>query len=120
MSAPPAIPAQSEASFQRSVVQLARTLGWRVGHVHDSRRQIAPGRFVGDTDAAGLPDLILVRGGRLLFVELKADKGRLRPQQAVWLEALAAVAERVPESVGVRIWKPRDWADIKFTLGAAR
>lgn len=30
---------------------------------------------------AGVPDLMLIRAGRAYFIELKADKGRLSPEQ---------------------------------------
>ena len=52
-------PAPTEKQFQQSVVEVARTLKWRVYHTHDSRRS-----------AAGFPDLVLTRGGhRILLTE---------------------------------------------------
>jgi hypothetical protein len=66
-----------EKEHQAHVVQVARTLGWNlVYHTHDSRRS-----------AHGFPDLVLVRE-RAVFVELKREKGRLKPEQAVWLRGL--------------------------------
>ena len=62
----------SEADFQQAVIELARICGWKVAHFHDSRRQVGD-KFVGDADAKGWPDLVLVRGERLLIRELKAD-----------------------------------------------
>jgi hypothetical protein len=56
----------SEAEFQAQVVSLAELRGWRIFHDHDSRR-----------NTAGLPDLILVRRGRLIFAELKSERGRI-------------------------------------------
>lgn len=41
-------------------------------------------------DGAGFPDLILVRRGRVVACELKADRGQLTDQQHDWLRALAA------------------------------
>lgn len=101
----------SEAAFQRSVIELARTLGWRVGHIHDSRRQIAPGRFVGDKDAAGIPDLMMVRGSRLLLIELKTDKGRLTDEQVAWMHALDQV-----ETVEAAVWRPKSWPGVEQVL----
>jgi hypothetical protein len=95
---------QSEAAFQRAVIELARMQGWRVGHIHDSRRQVAPGRFVGDKDAAGIPDLLLVRDSRLLAIELKTDKGRLTDEQVAWMHALD-----VAETVEAAVWRPKMW-----------
>ncbi len=117
MTARALAPQQSEASFQRAVIEYARLQGFRVGHVHDSRRQVRPGVLVGDRDAAGIPDLIMVRGETVVFAELKSAKGRLRPEQTAWLDALVVVAEAAPEHVKIRVWSPLSWADIEFTLG---
>lgn len=82
--------ALTEAQWQELVVDFARLHGWRHYHTHDSRRS-----------AAGFPDLVLVRGPELLFVELKSEKGRITPQQRQWLEALDAVTE-------THVWRPSD------------
>ncbi len=96
----------TEKQLQAQVVQLARLTGWRCYHTFDSRRS-----------APGFPDLVLARPPRLIFAELKSEKGRLRPAQVEWLEALAEV-ERAPE---VFLWRPADFGDIQSTLrkGAA-
>ncbi len=100
------VAAVSEREFQTQVLTLARLSGWKTYHTHDSRRS-----------APGFPDLVLVRPPRCLFVELKTTTGRLRPEQAAWLEALAEV-ERAPEAY---LWRPGDFGDIQSTLrkGAA-
>jgi hypothetical protein len=117
VSAPPAIVKVSERQFQRAVLDYAQRFGWLSAHFEDSRRQVAPGRFVGDAGAAGWPDLTVTRNGVLVIAELKAEKGRLRPSQRVWLDALALVAEGAPDVVKVRIWTPKDWDDVELTLG---
>ena len=78
----------TEAAFQAQVIQLAEMRGWLAGHFNDSRRQIRPGVFVGDSRAAGVPDLILV-GRRLVWAELKTETGKLSVGQRVWLDRLA-------------------------------
>lgn len=107
----------SERSFQTAVIDYARRCGWLVAHLHDSRRQVAPGVHVGDRDAAGFPDLVLVRGQRVLFAELKAETGKLRPAQVLWLAALRAVERDGAGRVLVREWRPSDWPEIERTLG---
>lgn len=68
----------------------AATIGrWRVLRINDSRRQ-AGGRLVGDSGCAGWPDLYCVRGSEAVAIEAKSERGRLRPGQAEWLDALAA------------------------------
>lgn len=87
----------SETSFQRQVVELAERCSWWVWHDNDSRR-----------NKAGLPDLIMIRPPRVVFVELKAQKGRFRPAQKMVLELLS----RCP-GVEVYSWRPSDWDTLK-------
>ncbi len=91
----------SEREFQRQVLQLARLSGWLVYHTHDSRRS-----------TPGFPDLVLVRAPRLVFAELKSEKGRIRPEQSVWLEAFSGCVV-APESY---LWRPRDLEETQRTL----
>ncbi|MCR4338797.1 MAG: VRR-NUC domain-containing protein [Gemmatimonadaceae bacterium] len=79
-----------EKEWQAQVVQLARTLGWR--HFHAYRSTKSP---------AGFPDLTLVRE-RIIFVELKTERGKLTDAQKDWIEALLhAGAEAY-------VWRPAD------------
>lgn len=89
-----------EREFQASVVDLALLRGWRAWHDNDSRRNVA-----------GLPDLLLVRPPRLLFAELKTEKGRLSPAQREWLDALG----RCP-GIEVHVWRPGNWPEIEEAL----
>ena len=76
----------TEAQLQRAVVELARLLGWRVAHFRVA--QTSKGwRTPVAADGAGWPDLFLVRD-RPVAVELKTERGKLRPDQAAWLRAL--------------------------------
>lgn len=97
----------SERDLQSAVIGLARRLGWRVMHLHDSRRQVSGGRVIGDKDAKGWPDLTLVHPGRgrILFRELKSAKGRLTPEQTSWLDTLQACG------LDAAVWRPADWPD---------
>lgn len=81
-----------ERDFQQAVVDLAQLRGWRVMHIHDSRRGLG----------AGYPDLTLLHRatGRLLFAELKSERGRVSPEQRAWIEDLAR------GGYAVRIWRP--------------
>lgn len=92
--------AETEAGFQAAVVHLASMRGWQVYHDYDSRRS-----------AAGFPDLCLVRDGRVLFAELKTERGRLRTEQRAWLVALGLCA-----GVEVYLWRPSSWAQIERAL----
>ncbi len=83
----------SERQLQSAVIELATWLGWKTYHTYDSRRS-----------SPGFPDLTLVKGNTLLFVELKSAKGRLTTEQIEWLRALGFVAT-------VATWRPSDWLD---------
>lgn len=83
-----------ERDFQQQIVDAARWLGWLVYHVFDSRRS-----------EPGFPDLVMVhpRQRRVLFVELKSETGRLRPEQLIWLGALMSCP-----GVEAYVWRPGD------------
>lgn len=100
-----------ENDFMRQVIDLAKMRGWKVAHFGASVRVVGKARtFVGDKDAAGFPDLILARGERLIFAELKAGKGRTSEAQVGWLKALdEANAE-------VYLWYPKDMEWVNSTL----
>ncbi len=85
--------ALSERAFQRQVVEFAELMGWRTYHTYDSRRS-----------NAGFPDLVLVRPPRVVFVELKRERGRATRDQDLW----AALLRACP-GVEYYLWKPSDW-----------
>ncbi len=64
--------------MQQLLTDAAELNGWLVFHDNDSRR-----------NAAGFPDLVLVKPPRVLFLELKSEIGRVRPEQHVWMDALS-------------------------------
>jgi len=88
-----------EAIFQAEVVQLARLYGWRHYHTYDSRGSVP-----------GFPDLVLVRGVRLIFVELKVRGRKPRDEQEAWLGDLRATCAEV------YVWYPRDMPIIASIL----
>ena len=102
----------SEAQFQKSVIQCAKAYGWRV---HAER----PGRFSDGRWATmiqgdkGFPDLVMVRGQRLLFAELKVGKNKLSDEQCQWIIDLTNLMSM---EVAVYSWTPKDWPDILKVL----
>jgi hypothetical protein len=89
----------SEKEWQRAICNRADWLGWHWYHTHDSRRS-----------PAGFPDLVLVRRDRLIFAELKTDKGRVRPPQHHWLQLLEQTMSEV------YVWRPRDYDHVLEVL----
>lgn len=94
----------SEKALLERIRHTAQLHRWRCYHTHDSRRS-----------EPGFPDLVLVRGDRLIFAELKTDTGRITPAQLAWLTAL----EQCP-GVQAHVWRPRDWPQVLRTLQQPR
>ena len=99
---------QSEKDFQDTVIEYAQLRGWKVAHFRSVRVQRKNGSIYYQTpvqaDGAGFPDLCLVRLSRILFIELKSDKGKVSPAQDEWLKALSGT-----EKCEVYLWKPPDF-----------
>jgi len=104
----------TEREWQRQVLDLAAIYGWRVAHFRPART--ARGwRTPVQGDGAGFPDLVLVRGPELVFVELKAARGRPTTAQREWLDAL----DQVP-GVRVELWRPDDFDRVHDVLRRRR
>lgn len=101
----------SEAEFLKAVLALARLRGWVCLHVRPARTNKG-WRTPLQGDGVGFPDLLCVRPntGSLLVAELKSDRGRLTPEQQVWLDAFHAAG------VEAHIWRPKAWKLIERAL----
>ena len=96
--------AMTEAELTQNVLDLARALGFLAFHARDSRRS-----------EPGFPDILLVGHGRILVVECKTEKGKLRPAvmgkrrmlpgQQDWLDAFAECGAEA------YLWRPSAWLD---------
>jgi hypothetical protein len=101
----------SEADLKEVVIIVAKRYGWLIHH--DLPAQNSRGRWLTNIQGdAGFPDLILLHpvSGRLLSVELKAERGKLSPLQKRWLMAFDA------GSHFNAVWKPSDMEYILYTL----
>jgi len=104
-----------EASFQAAVVGVARLAGWRTLHIRPARRADGSWRTPIGGDGKGWPDLTFVRPPRLLFCELKSERGTLRPEQRDWLDVL-----RLLPHAEVFVWTPADWDTLVEVLTGTR
>ena len=92
--------ATSERELQRTIADLADLGRWRWFHDADAR-----------LNRAGLPDIIAVRAPRLVFMELKREEGRLRPEQEEWLAELGRCT-----SVEAFLWRPDQFDEAREVL----
>ena len=104
---------ETEAGFTMAVIALAKLHGWRTAHFRPARTKDGGWRTAVSGDGAGFPDLILVRGTRIIAAELKVGKGKLTQAQSDWLSDLG----RVP-GMTTCVWRPADWCEIVEWLSA--
>ncbi len=93
----------TEKQWQQRVEGVLRQYGFLVFHTLRSK---------GSTP--GFPDICAVKGERLLFIELKTEKGKLSEHQRTWLDALAAVpcAEVHVWRPEVHVWRPSQFDEV--------
>ena len=103
------LPRQTEASFTRMVLDLAKLHGWRRAHFRAAMTKKG-WRTPVQGDGSGFPDLILVKGCWLIAAELKVGNNEPRPEQTAWLEAFALTG------AFTYVWYPDDWSDIEAIL----
>lgn len=70
----------SERALMEAIIEAAKWSGWLWYHVADSRRSVP-----------GFPDLVLIKGHRLIVVECKAVGGTVSEAQWAWLRAFGGV-----------------------------
>ena len=96
--------AMSEAEWQEQIVSYARMNDWLVHHNADSRRS-----------DPGLPDLILVRGDTVMFLECKKMTGKMRQEQTLWMGRLKTATQ-----VKSAVVRPSDWDTLEEQLRSLR
>ncbi len=95
----------TEKQWLAQVKAAAKAAGWLVYHNFDARRS-----------DPGFPDLVMVRSGatsgheRVIFAELKTEKGKVRPEQWEWIDALRDAEQPT------YVWRPSDWSSIEKVL----
>lgn len=94
------LPPLTEAAFMRQVVELAALCGWKTYHP-----------FLSKWSQKGWPDLSMVRRDRLVFAELKSERGKVTPEQQTWIDALNGVY-----CVEAYVWRPSDFDEIARVL----
>lgn len=100
-------PSMSEDDLLNAVVDLAQLLGILTHHCRPARTKGPDGKdrwvtpIKGDK---GFLDLVLAGTRGVLYRELKAEKGRLREEQNLWIARLRRAG------ADAAVWKPSDLA----------
>jgi hypothetical protein len=90
----------AEKDFQKQVLQIAKLYRWHAYHPALSK-----------WSERGWPDLALVRPPRLVFAELKSEKGKVTEHQERWLSLLRACP-----GIEVFLWRPSDLEQVAEAL----
>ena len=90
-------PAITEKHLQELVRKAALLLGYKFYHTWNSMRS-----------PKGFPDCVLAKKGRLIFLELKSENGKVTVDQQAWLDILNTIAI----SVEVRVVRPADFDEL--------
>lgn len=87
-------PRMNGKQLQDAIVDLAHLNGWIAAHFRNARTASGGHVTAVAYDGKGYPDLTLVRE-RVVFIEVKGDGDRLRPDQEVWIERLGLAGQEV-------------------------
>src|SRR2546426_10172881 len=99
----------SEQDWARTVVEYAELMGWRWTHFRPAVSR--NGKWATHLSGhAGFPDLVMARE-RVVFVELKAERGKPTEPQRDWYLALSRAGAEV------YIWWPHHWDEVQRVLG---
>ena len=96
-----AAPRMRESAFRDAVVHLATLRGWMTYFTWRS-----------DHSPKGFPDLIFLRGDRMVVAELKVGTNTPSAEQEAWLAAFRLIGAEV------FVWRPEDWTTIEEVLAA--
>lgn len=99
----------SEADFMRQVTDLATLLGYVWCHFRPAMTSKGYRTPVSGPLGKGWPDLVLVRGERIIFAELKRDGAKPTPEQVDVLRTLAKTGEAY-------VWQPKDFETVARLL----
>lgn len=97
-----------EAEWQRDLIRLAQTLGWKCATFRPAQTKHGWRTPVG-ADGKGWPDLLLVRD-RVIACEVKNEVGKLTDEQREWLAWLEAAG------VETYVWRPQDLDEVMRVL----
>ena len=96
--------------LQEQILDLAKIYGWRRAHFRPARTKWGY-RTAVSGEGAGFPDLLLLRGDRMLAWECKSQYEKTTPEQDAWLAAFAQI-----RNCDSRVIRFADWEYIVEAL----
>jgi predicted type IV restriction endonuclease len=93
----------TESAISREIQAFLRSLGFAVWSTEQGYR---PDRG-GTRTSAGVPDLIVIGHKRLLFVEVKGERGKLRPSQQAFRDE--CLVNGIPWALWRDVREAWDW-----------
>lgn len=94
----------SESDLLVGVLDACRMLGYRTLHIRPARAA-GSWRTAVQGGGIGFPDVLAIRGKKLVVAELKSSKGRLSDEQDRWLSDFAIAG------ADCYVWRPSDYPD---------
>ena len=96
--------------MQKAVIDLARLHGYRVVHFPKAQGG-RDGRWMTAVagDAKGWPDLTCVSEKRIVFLEIKSQRGALSPEQKEWASILQCL--ELSRLATYMVVRPKDYPD---------
>jgi hypothetical protein len=108
----------TEAEFQHNVCEAADILHWDWTHTGSGRTSKGWRVPMRGPIAEGFPDLFLSnqKDGRIIWAELKTNRGKLTARQEFVLDRLRNRYAKWHGFITVAVWRPRDWDVIEEIL----
>jgi len=91
----------TEKEFANQIEGLLDTFHWRWCHFRPASTK--HGWTTALSGHPGFPDYIAVKDGSVIVIELKSEKGKVSPDQQLWLEAFKQA------DIDVYLWRPSDF-----------
>lgn len=104
-----ALRAVSEKDFQAAVLDYAKARGWRCHWMRRNAMVNKAGKWHA-LGTAGWPDVVAVRNGVVVALELKSETGTATQEQKDWIVELAQIGCNECGRAGTMIARPEDAA----------